>query len=270
MSPAGSSNWVVRSTGGIDRIEARFDGVAFAPHRHDTYAIGITIAGVQTFDYRGATRHSLPGQMVILHPDELHDGRSGDASSFQYRTAYVAPSDIQRAIDGRPLPFIKDGTSDDPRLRRVVDALLDDLARPLDGFEHEQAITDLAGALFQAAGADLPGGSSNLAAVRRARDFIEANLDSPLTLSDLELVAQHDRWRLSRDFRALLGVSPYRFLIFRRLDRACRMMGEGFSLADAAFASGFADQSHFTRQFKKAYGMTPGAWAVAHRRSRSA
>lgn len=270
MSAAGSSNWVVRSSGGIDRIEARFDGVAFAPHRHDTYAIGVTLAGVQTFDYRGSTRHSLPGQMVILHPDELHDGRSGDASSFHYRTAYVSPSDIQQVIDGRALPFIKDGVSDDPRLRGVVSALLDDLARPLDGLEYEQAVTDLAAALYQAAGAGPPDGRSNLAAVRRARDFIEANLDSPLTLSNLEQVAQHDRWRLSRDFRALLGVSPYRFLIFRRLDRACRMMGDGVSLADAAFANGFADQSHFTRQFKKAYGMTPRAWLVAHRRSRTA
>lgn len=270
MSTAGSSNWVVRSTGGIDRIEARFEGVAFAPHRHDTYAIGITIAGVQTFDYRGSTRHSLPGQMVILHPDELHDGRSGDESSFQYRTAYVAPSDIQQAIGGQALPFIKDGVSDDPRLRRVVGALLDDLARPLVGLEYEQAVADLAAALFQAAGAEMPGGSSNLAAVRRARDFIEANLDSPLTLSDLEQVAQHDRWRLSRDFRALLGVSPYRFMVFRRLERACGMLGEGVGLADTALASGFADQSHFTRQFKKAYGMTPGAWTVAHRRPRSA
>lgn len=48
------------------------------------------------------------------------------------------------------------------------------------------------------------------------------------------------------------------------------MLGDGVSLADAAFANGFADQSHFTRQFKKAYGITPRAWNVAHRRSRSA
>lgn len=266
----GADNWVFRSAGALDRIEARFEGVAFAPHRHDTYAIGVTLAGVQTFDYRGSTRHSLPGQMVILHPDELHDGRSGDASSFQYRTAYVAPSDIQQAIGGRPLPFIKGGVSDDSRLKGVVGALLDDLARPLVGLEYEQAVTDLAAALLQVAGADMPGEIANLAAVRRARDFIEANLDSPLTLSDLEQVAQHDRWRLSRDFRALLGVSPYRFLVFRRLERACRMLGEGMGLADTALANGFADQSHFTRQFKKAYGMTPRAWTLAHRRSRSA
>ena len=43
-------NWVVRAPGAPDRIEARFSGAAFSPHRHDTYAIGMTLAGVQTFD----------------------------------------------------------------------------------------------------------------------------------------------------------------------------------------------------------------------------
>lgn len=267
--PADADNWVFRSSGGIDRIEARFNGAAFAPHRHDTYAIGITLAGVQTFDYRGAARHSLPGQMVVLHPDELHDGRAGDGLPFQYRTAYVAPGDIQRVLGGRALPFIEGGVSDDPRLRQVVSDLLDDLDSPIEGLECEQAITDLTTALLQAAGIELRHARPNQAAVLRARDFIEANLEGASTLGDLERAAQYDRWALSRDFRALLGSSPYRYLIFRRLDRAREMMVGGVGLAEAAQAGGFADQSHFTRQFKKTYGMTPRVWVAAHRRSRS-
>lgn len=267
---ADADNWVFRSSGGIDRIEARFNGAAFAPHRHDTYAIGITLAGVQTFDYRGASRHSLPGQMVVLHPDELHDGRAGDGLPFQYRTAYIAPADIQRVLEGQALPFIEGGVSDDPGLRRVVGELLNDLGSPLEGLECEQTITDLTTALLRAAGVRLPNGTPNHAAVLRARDLIEASLDGALTLDDLEQAAQYDRWRLSRDFRALLGSSPYRYLIFRRLDRARRMMGDGAGLAEVAQASGFADQSHFARHFKKTYGMTPRRWVATHRGSRSA
>lgn len=270
MRDGDADNWVFSSSGGIDRIEARFSGAAFTPHRHDTYAIGITLAGVQAFDYRGASRHSLPGQMVVLHPDELHDGRAGDGLPFQYKTAYVAPADIQRVLGGRPLPFIEGGVSDDPRLRRVVCELLNDLESPLEGLEHEQTLIDLTTALSQAAGLTIPQGVANHAAVWRARDYIEDNLDRALMLGDLEQAAQQDRWRLSRDFRALLGSSPYRYLIFRRLDRAREMMIRGAGLAEAAQAGGFADQSHLTRHFKKTYGMTPGAWVATHRRSRSA
>lgn len=265
-----ADNWVFRSSGAIDRIEARFDGAAFEPHRHDTYAVGITLAGIQTFDYRGVSRQSFPGQMVVLHPDELHDGRASGGLPFQYRTAYVAPADIQRVLGGRPLPFIEGGVSDDPRLRRVISDLLDDLDRPLQGLECEQAITDLTMALLQASGAEPPPGVLNPVAVTRARDFLEANLDGAPTLADVEQAAQCDRWRLSRDFRALLGSSPYRYLVFRRLDRAREMMVDGVGLAETAQACGFSDQSHFTRHFRKSYGMTPKAWLTSHRRSRSA
>jgi AraC-like DNA-binding protein len=264
----GSENWLFKAPGCIDRIEARFSGTAFSPHRHDTYALGITLRGVQSFDYRGASRHSLPGQLVILHPDELHDGRAGDDRPFQYRTVYVAPVDIQRILAGRVLPFIKGGVSDDPPLRRALQALLDDLDHPLDDFEVQQGLYDLAISLLRASGVEAVGKAANRAAVWSARDYIEANLKRPIRLDDLEHITGHDRWQLSRDFRALLGASPYRYLIFRRLDNARRMMAAGAKLADVAHASGFSDQSHFIRHFKKAYGMTPKRWAT-HEGSRS-
>jgi AraC-like DNA-binding protein len=46
----------------------------------------------------------------------------------------------------------------------------------------------------------------------------------------------------------------------RRLERARQLIAAGGPLADAAAASGFADQSHLTRQFKQAYGVAPGTW----------
>src|SRR5437763_16142395 len=74
---------------GIERLEASFRGPAFSLHRHDTYAIGITMAGVQTFRYRGEIRFCLPGQCHILHPDELHDGAAGTEAGFAYRILYI-------------------------------------------------------------------------------------------------------------------------------------------------------------------------------------
>jgi len=65
----------------------------------------------------------------------------------------------------------------------------------------------------------------------------------------------------------MLGTSPYRYLVLRRLDRARAMMVNGVPAAESAAAAGFADQSHFNRAFKAAFGMTPSAWARAHNRS---
>jgi hypothetical protein len=199
---------LVRAPGPVDRVEAWFAGAAYAPHRHDTYAIGMTMTGVQRFDYRGATRNSLPGGLVILHPDELHDGRAGDERPFGYRTAYVAPADILNILDGRPLPFVAGGVSASPRLRRAVLALLEDLDRPLAGLELEDALYDLATALEQAAETAVAAPVVNRTAASHARDYIDAQVEGQFSLADLEAATGHGRWQLSRDFRAMFGTSP--------------------------------------------------------------
>lgn len=260
---ASAGNWLLRAPGGVDRIEARFSGVAFAPHRHDTYAIGVTLGGVQSFDYRGAARHSLPGQLVVLHPDELHDGRAGDGQTFHYRTAYVRPADLQAVMGGRTLPFIKDGLSTDRRLAEAVDALLGDYARPLTELEHQDALVGIAAALEAVSGGIGVIRRANREAAQAARDYIEARLDDSFALQDLEQATGHDRWQLSRDFRAMFGASPYRYLIQRRLEKGRGLLLAGLSGAEAAAACGFADQSHFGRLFRKTYGLTPMAWLRA-------
>ena len=85
-----SSDWVRHSQlgAGLERIEAYFGGHGYAPHRHDTYALGLTLSGVQSFAYRRSQRHSLPGGAMVLHPDELHDGHAGtDAFAWRFSIA---------------------------------------------------------------------------------------------------------------------------------------------------------------------------------------
>lgn len=260
---AAAGNWLVRAPGAVDRIEARFSGAAYAPHRHDTYAIGVTLGGVQSFDYRGETRHSLPGQLVVLHPDELHDGRAGDGAAFRYRTAYIRPADLQQVLGGRTLPFIDGGLSSDPRLADAIDALLADYDRPLTGLEYQDALVGIAAALEAASGGVAVIRRANREAAQAARDYIDACLDETFSLAELEQATGHDRWRLSRDFRAMFGASPYRYLILRRLEKARGLLLDGRSGADVAAACGFADQSHFVRLFRKTWGLTPNAWLKA-------
>ena len=65
------------------------------------------------------------------------------------------------------------------------------------------------------------------------------------------------RFELARQFRALYGTSPYRYLLMRRLASARDALTGHASLAEVALAAGFADQAHFTRMFKSAFGLTP-------------
>lgn len=263
---AGSGDWmrIAPSVRGVERVEAFFAGHAFAPHRHDTYAVGVTLDGVQAFRYRGAAERSGPGRVFVLHPDETHDGRAGTDAGFRYRILYIEPRAISDALgEGRPLPFVRAAVTGDRRLVAAIRAPLADLERPLEELERDQIVLDLADALA-AADPSLPRrtlSARHARAVVRAREFLDARAGTAVASAELEAATGLSRYALARHFRACLGTSPYRYLVLRRLDRARALIRHGAPLADVASACGFADQSHMTRQFKRAYGLSPGAWA---------
>lgn len=254
---------------GIERIEAFFTGHGYDPHRHDTYAIGLTLHGVQSFGYRGATLHSRCGQAIVLHPDEVHDGRAGTEAGFRYRLAYIEPRLLQSALgEGRrPLPFARDAVTGDARLRTALAHALDDLETPLDDLHRNQTILEIAealAALDPASGCD-PVGPIAFRAVAATREYIDENIGTAIPSTELEAISGLSRFALARHFRACLGTSPHRYSVMRRLDRARHLMQSGTALAEAAAACGFADQSHMTRQFKRAYGVPPGYWQTLAR-----
>ena len=264
-------DWVRFAPGrpGFERFEAFFQGHAFDPHRHDVYCIGMTTRGVQAFGYRGGATHSLAGQLYVLHPDELHDGHAGTEIGFRYLSLYVEPGLIQEALgrDGgpdRPLPFVPEAVARHPSLQAALDLAFEDLEAPLDDLLMHQVLQDLAEALeaLDPAGMRPAGPTLHPRAVATARDLLAEGLEWGVTSADLEAATGLDRYSLARQFRSAYGTSPYRYLLLRRLDRARALIQQGVPLAEAAAASGFADQSHMTRHFKKALGLSPGRWAA--------
>ena len=250
-------------TPGIERMEAQFFGNMFAPHRHDTYALGITMHGVQTFNYRGEYRASNPGNVIILHPDELHDGGAGTDDGLQYRMLYLEPALLRRGLDHdhASLPFIGDPVIHDPILWSTLASVLGELDRDVDPLLCDQFISDIAQRLSQHAKAPLKQPRFNAAQrMDQVREFLAAHFDRPVQSDELEQVAGMDRYRLIRHFRARFGTTPYRYLIMRRLQKARALMVLGQPLAGVAADTGFSDQSHLNRHFRQTYGVTPGRW----------
>jgi AraC-like DNA-binding protein len=262
----GSDEWVAAG-GPVDGVEffaARLRGHPFSRHRHDVYAIGVTEAGVQAFDYRGTVERSLPGQVFVLHPDEPHDGWADGPGMFGYRQVYVSPARIaaaSRALTGRmmPLPFGAPVT-DDPALARLIRTAFTAAPEPL---ALDTLVLGLAEGLLRC---DSPGSGGQAPcridrrAVASGRAFLETQL-AIVKSGELEVLTGLDRYQFARQFRAAYGTSPYRYSLMRRLDMGRRRLSEGMSLADTAVEVGFADQAHFTRTFRAAFGLTPGRYA---------
>ena len=250
--------------GGVELLRAWFGGRAYARHRHDTYAIGVTEAGVQVFDYRGRVERSTPGEVVVLHPDEAHDGRAGGGDGFGYRIVYVEPARIAaavRAIRGHaaPLPFVREPVSRSSTLARAVTAAFRVAPEPL---ALDALVLRLAEGLVEGDPDSQPVGAPRLdqAALDRARAFLDGRR-AIVRSTELESVTGLSRYELARQFRVRYGTSPYRYSLMRRLDFARGRLRGGTPLADLALGAGFADQAHFTRMFKAAYGLTPARYA---------
>lgn len=89
--PQQSRDWVrcLNSGGGIELLEAEFERHVYERHIHQTYAIGITLSGVQRFWCRGATHDSTPGDVIAIAPGDAHDGTPGAPKGYKYRMFYV-------------------------------------------------------------------------------------------------------------------------------------------------------------------------------------
>ena len=251
---------------GIERIEASFTGQFFEPHRHDTYAIGVTLEGIQTFNYRGEKHFSQPGQIIVLHPDEVHDGAAGTDEGLRYRMLYLEPALIREALSDQnaALPFVDEPVIEDERLCRALLSALDGLDCDMEEIEADEVVGEVADGLLRHAS---PGAGTLQAGLRkrvwRVREYLQENCACNISSQELEEVSGLDRYTLARQFRQTFGTSPHRFLVMRRLERARQLAGHRMPLAEAAVEAGFADQSHFSRHFKKAYGLTPGRWVEA-------
>jgi AraC family transcriptional regulator len=83
---------------------------------------------------------------------------------------------------------------------------------------------------------------------------------SLLTLADQAHVSP---FHFARQFRATVGLPPHQFVLRQRVQRSLRLIKSGkLPLAQIAVESGFHDQPHFTRAFRRVLGTTPGAYSA--------
>ncbi|MBS4046516.1 MAG: AraC family transcriptional regulator [Alphaproteobacteria bacterium] len=257
---------------GTEAVRAQFHAHAYDPHFHDQVLVGVTEQGVQQFRCRRAVHRSTPGRLIFMEPGETHDGEATAADGFTYAMLYFDPAWLRHSASlyanretGETVFYFPRTLDDDAPLAQAVR-----LARGQIASAHSQsgsrmacdAALDHVVALLAQRFAGAPAEKAMTAprVAKLAREAMDAGYDSDLGLEDLALAAGTDRFRLTRAFSAAYGLSPHAYLVQRRLNQARRLLSRGESPASVAAATGFADQSHLGRWFRRAFGMTPAAY----------
>jgi AraC-like DNA-binding protein len=264
----------VRELDDLEFSTATYVTQAFPRHFHETYSISVVEHGAGAVWCDGTNYTLPPDGMTLINPGQVHTGgitRRG--TLMHYRVLYPSVGLIERLAIGRRgappafrVPSIVD-TDTAQRLSRVH-RLLPDASRSL---ERDELLIDALERVFAISGAPTvltPDRGAEPVRIRRVLDHLHAHAPEPISLTALADSLDWTPAHLSRAFRKHVGMPPYAYLLQLRISIGRRALADGASIAAAALAAGFADQSHFTREFRRRTGATPGAYqALVHRRT---
>jgi AraC-like DNA-binding protein len=256
----------------LEAMHAHFERHVYHRHSHDTYSLGVTDAGAQSFTCRGAAHTSAAGMVMAFNPDDPHDGQATDGFGFTYRMIHIGPELVSTVLADaadRPvgLPLFADPVVSDPvlaaRLRRLHGALLGDAT----ALRRDELLTGvvLAAVRLPRARSARPGradaGPADARRVAgRARDLIAGRYRDDLTAADLAAATGRSRFAVHRAFTHVYGMPPSDYQRQLRLREARALIAAGTPISEAAVLAGFADQSHLSRWFVRYYGVTPGRY----------
>jgi AraC-like DNA-binding protein len=268
--------WQHPSFRDLGLLKARFRRHRYDLHTHPTYVIALITDGCEKVRV-GRRQETAPASaIIVVNPEECHDGEAGGADGWAYRTFYPSVelmAAVARELGQSGLPLFPRTILTDPLLAEAL-AQAHRLAEHGDTVAAEAALLlALRRLILGHADARRPErarthpGSARRMATYRA--MIEGDPADNFALARFADAASVTRFQVIRDFKQVTGLTPASFVRDRRVRSAGRLIEDGATLATAAMASGFADQSHMSRAFKVSRGFTPGtlrrAFAVGSR-----
>jgi AraC-like DNA-binding protein len=259
---------------GITLLNAHFTQHRFERHSHETYSIGFTRSGVQTFECRGTRHASVAGGVILFNPDETHDGSRGSDVGFGYSILYVDRALVQAWTDraaglGSTSHYFKKPVVRDLQGELLLHRAVAAVAERQESLHAEErtaaAMVTLLGRHGETAAHWRACQDAGRVRMARVRDYLDAHFAEDVTVETLATQAGLSRAHLTRAFTTTFGIAPHAYLNMVRVRHAQKALVRGEPLADVAAACGFADQSHLSRRFKGQVGLSPGRWLLQTR-----
>lgn len=254
-------------------LRARFVDFSYDVHTHDTACFALLTRGAIRIRMRGAEFIARAGDLYAIDADQPHAGWPVDSNGWQQRTLYVDLNYLRSLV--RDEDVVRGISVAGPLIR---DQTLAELFYEMHNCSQLQR-SDAASALYceevylkfaarlldrHVRDADAPaivGKESR--AIRLAQEYLDQHLGQQVHLQDIAVVAGLPAFRLFRAFELATGMTPHAYQRQARVRVAKSLIRLNHSLADVSAATGFSDQAHLTRWFRRIMGVTPGAYRNA-------
>ncbi|WP_328494983.1 AraC family transcriptional regulator [Streptomyces sp. NBC_00414] len=269
------SAWRPSVPGVVEVFHAHFTEYAYPMHVHDAWTLLMVDAGAVRYDLDRHEHGTPDGTVSLLPPYVPHNGSPVTPYGFRKRVLYLDLSKLDETYIG---PAVDTPELVDPVLRQRVEQLHTALAHPGDELEAESRLTLIGERLrhhLRPATRSGPGfgprsspGSGPIRDGRDAdhplahqlRELLDERLLQGVTLQEAAALVHAHPAHLVRAFSGAYGIPPHQYLMSRRVERARRLLLEGRPPGEVAAETGFYDQSHLNRHFKRLVGVAPGRY----------
>jgi AraC-like DNA-binding protein len=255
--------WAPRVDGIAEVFHARIIDYGYPPHCHDTWTVLIVDGGAISYDL-DTRSHAAMGQTVaVLPPGVIHNGRPAPgAPGFTKRVLYLDAGVVPGELVGAAV----DHTGiEDAELRAALAALHRSLTLDEDVLDGESRLSLIRDRIIRHLDpAATERSRPERRSAKRLRSMLDEHVTTDLRLDDAATLLGRSKAHLIRSFTSEYGVSPHAYVVGRRIERARHLLLAGATPADVAAITGFYDQSHLTRHFKRHTSTTPAAYAASH------
>jgi AraC-like DNA-binding protein len=263
-APAEVKAWRPAVPGVVEVFHARFTDHAYPMHVHDSWTLLIVDDGAVRYDLDRHEHGALDTLVTLLPPHVPHNGCAATPHGFRKRVLYLEPGQVGSGLLSDRLigaavgaPAMLDAT-----LRRWISQTHDVLACPGDELAAESRLALIVERLRRHLDRHFSyGATASPSTARRLRDLLHTRTVTGITLDEAAGILHAHPTHLVRAFGREFGMSPHQYLMSRRVDLARRRLLDGRPIGAVAAESGFYDQPHLTRSFKRIVGTSPGRFA---------
>jgi len=251
--------WRPAVPGVSEVFHARIAGYRYPAHCHDTWAVLIVDAGAIQYDLDVRNHDALTETVSILPPGVVHNGYPAwRAGSFRKRVVYLDEGFLPARLVGQAVDV---STFRDAGLRAAVSGLHDILRKP--GTLDAQTRLAMIAERFERHLAPRPiePAEPEHGLAERLRDYLDGHLTGDVTLAAAALSFGRSVPHVIRSFTARYRISPHAYVVGARIEAARKLLLQGVPAARVAAETGFHDQAHLTRHFKRHVSVTPGSYA---------
>jgi AraC-like DNA-binding protein len=263
--------WRIPELHNLEILRMMNSSHSFPRHWHETYVIEVVEQGINEFWCEGKTYSAWPGSILVIQPGEVHTGYPATESHLTYRSLYPSQSfmsGLARDIYGKEImPHFAQKVISDSRLASTLikaHRLLEQSVERMKGHSLMiMALGQLITVHSESRFSTIDSTSAIHSKIHRAISYLTENYHQNISLSEVSLLSGLSEFHFVRTFRKATGLPPYEYLVSIRVEKARKLLSKGIPIVEVAAQSGFYDQSHFNRHFKRIYGITPGAYLNA-------